>query len=204
MESKLQKCTQCGKPAIQPYGDNYLCLDCLEKISLIQSRSAEQRHREIIYHMQMSNAAEKYINETMSGIGSQELSFDLNMFQPSRTVKLNSVNVSNSIVGNISTEEVGNIQVSLKKINASGDAEAAAKLHELTTAIISTNEIEVERKNEILEQISLLTEQISLPKQNRKKGIIKAAASAIKETASTITSVAGAWGKIETFIAKIG
>lgn len=198
----MQKCTQCDKNAIQKYGDNYLCLDCLERLSLIHHRDNEQRHREMIYSMQMSNAAEKDMNE-ITGLHGQELSFDLGVFKPSRTIKLSNVNVNNSVVGNISTEEVGNIQVSLNKINSGGDTETATTLHELTSAILSAQEIDVEKKNEILEQISLLTEQISLPEQNRKKGIIKAAASAIKETATTITSVASAWEKIEKIITNL-
>lgn len=195
----MNKCTQCDKNAIQKYGDNYLCLDCLERLSNIHHRSNEQRHREIMYSMQMTNASEKYINESM-GLPSDRLSFDLSVFQPSRNIKLSNVNVNNSIVGNISTEEVGNINVALEKINASGDTGTASKLHELTVAILSAKEIDVAKKNEVLEQISLLSEQASLPQQNRKPGIIKAAASAIKETANTITSVAGAWEKIEPII----
>lgn len=149
--------------------------------------------------MQMSNAAEKQLNETL-GMYDQGLSFDLNVFKPSRNIKQTNVNVNNSVVGNISTEEVGNIQVSLNKINASGDAETATKLHEITSAILSSQEIDITKKNEILEQISLLSEQVALPPQNRKKGIIKAAASAIKETIATISSVASAWEKIELII----
>lgn len=195
----MPKCTQCDKPAIQKYGDNYLCLDCLERLSLIHHRANEQRHREVMYNMQMANVAEKDLNEVL-GFPSQGPSFDMSVFKPSRNIKLSTINVNNSVVGNISTEEVGNIQVSLNKINSGGDTETATKLHELTSTIISAQEIDVEKKNEILEQISLLTEQISLPAQNRKKGIIKAAASAIKESAATITSLASAWEKIEKII----
>lgn len=198
----MQKCTQCSNNAIQKYGGNYLCLDCLEKLSNIHHREKEQLHRELMHNMQMANAAEKHLNEAM-GLYGQELSFDLSVFKPSRNIKLSNVNVNNSVVGNISTEEVGNIQVSLKKINAGGDPDTAAKLRELTSAILSAEEIDVAKKNEVLEQISLLSEQAALPPQNRKTGIITAAALAIKDIATTITSVASAWEKIEPIIKQL-
>ena len=197
----MNKCTQCEKTAIQQYGDNFLCLDCLEKLSLIHHRENEQRHREIMYNMQMANSAEQYMNEVLGGGGKP--SFDLQAFYASRNIKSNTVNVNNSIVGNISTEEVGNIQVSLEKINQSGGVEIAQKLHELASAVLSAPNVRNEKKNELLEQLSLLSEQASLPIQNRKTGLIKAASNALKESASTITSIPGAWEKIEPIIKQL-
>ena len=198
----MEKCSQCDKVAIQKYGDNYLCLDCLERLSNIHHRENEQRHREMIYRMQMANVADKDLNETLGFYG-QKPPFDLSVFKPSRNIKLSNVNVSNSVVGNISTEEVGNINVSLEKIHSGGNIDTAQKIHDLTKAILESDEITVDLKNEVLEQISMLAEQVSLPPQNRKKGIIKAALSAIKETASTTASVVAVWEKIEPFLKQL-
>jgi len=198
MESLVQKCTQCDNNAIQQYGDNYLCLKCLERLSDIHHRDNEQRHREMMYNMQLANAAEQQINDVVGIPGKP--SFDLSVFQPPRNIKMSTVNVNKSVVGNISTEEVGNIQVSLEKINAGGNSDTAIKLHDLTEALLSADSIDITKKNETLEQISMLSEQAALPKANRKGGIIRAAAAAIKETASTVTSVATAWQKIEPII----
>ncbi len=195
----MEKCSQCEKNAIQKYGDTYLCLDCLERLSNIHHKENEQRHREMIYNMQMANAAERDLNETL-GIYNQAPSFDLSVFKPSRNVKLNNINVNNSVVGNISTEEVGNITVSLKKIHSGGAPEIAQNIHDLTKAFLEAKDISIENKNEILEQISLLSEQASLPSKNRKKGIIKAALSAIKNTATTTSSVVSAWQKVEPYL----
>lgn len=198
----MEKCSQCDKVAIQKYGDNYLCLDCLERLSNIHHRENERRHREMIYRMQMANFADKDLNETLGFYG-QKPPFDLSVFKPSRNIKLSNVNVSNSVVGNISTEEVGNINVSLEKIHSDGNIDTAQKIRDLTKAILESNEITVDLKNEVLEQISLLAEQVSLPPQNRKKGIIKAALSAIKDTASTTASVVAVWEKIEPFLKQL-
>ena len=194
----MRKCTQCDNNAVQQYGDNYLCLDCLERLSNIHHRDNEQRHREMMYNMQLANAAEQQIYDTVGMPGKP--SFDLSVFQPSRNIKMSTVNVNNSVVGTISTEEVGNIQVSLEKIYAGGNTEIASSLHELTSALLSEDSLDVAKKNETLEQISLLSEQAALPRENRKAGIIRAASSAIKETASTVSSVATAWEKAESII----
>ena len=77
----MQKCTQCDKNAIQKVGDNYLCLDCLEKLSTIHHRENEQRHREMIYNMQMMMEAERHMCETVGM--PYKPSFDLSVFRPS-------------------------------------------------------------------------------------------------------------------------
>ena len=197
----MEKCTQCGKNAIQQVGDNYLCLDCLERLSTIHHRENEQRHREMLSNMQMMMEAERNMCEAVGM--PYKPSFDLSVFRPSRNIKLSNVNVSDSVVGNISTEEVGNITVSLKRIYASGDKDTAEKFQKITEAILQAQDIDNRNKNEILEQISLLSEQASLPAESRKTGIIKAAASAIKETAKTIGSVAMVWSKIEPLIKQL-
>ena len=198
----MEKCSQCEKNAIQKYGENNLCLDCLERLSNIHHRENEQRHREMMYNMQLSNAAERNMYEQV-GLSNKPLSFDLSVFNPSRNIKVSNVNLNNSVVGNISTEEVGNIQVSLNKINSTGNQSVAANLHEFTESVLANSEIDTSKKNEILEQVSLLSEQIALPPQNRKIGLIKAGYAALKESISLVSSLADAWVKIEPIIKQL-
>lgn len=195
----MTNCSQCDKPSIGAYGASPLCLDCLERVSNIVHQQNEQRHREMLHHMQLANAADENLNELL-GFGGSKPMFDLSTHQGSRNVKINSFNVSNSVVGAISTEEVGNISVSLRNATARGEGVAAEKLHEFTNQIIASSELDVGTKNELLEQISLLSEQIATPKETRKVGLIKAAMTAIGSTAATVSSVASAWSAVKDLL----
>lgn len=195
----MTKCSQCDKPSIGVYGANPLCLDCLERMSNIVHQQNEQRHREMLYNMQLANAAEQDLNEAL-GFSSSKPKFDLSAFQGAKNVKINSFNVSNSVVGAISTEEVGSIQVSLRNATARGEGAAAEKLHEFTGQVLASPDLSVGTKNELLEQISLLSEQIAAPKENRKAGLMKAAMAAIGSTAETVSSVASAWSKVKDLL----
>lgn len=195
----MATCTQCDKPAIGGYDGNALCLSCLERVSNIVHQQNEQRHREILYSMHLANVAERHMDAVV-GLGNSTPPFDMSLFQPSRNVKVNNINVSNSVLGAISTEEVGSINVSLKNVMSRGETELAQKLLDFTHHVLQSNEIEVQVKNEMLEQISLLSEQMAAPKEGRKLGLMKAAIATIGTTAGTISSIASAWKAVKDLL----
>ena len=195
----MKKCSQCDRPAIGSYGEHPLCLNCLERFSAILQQQSDERHRQMMYNMQLANMAEADMN-AMFGVGPSRPTFDLSVFQPPRHVKVNNINVSNSVIGAVSTEEVGNIQVSLRNAVARGEGTIAGELLQFTREVLTSTEINDGTKNELLEQISLLAEQVAIPKESRKPGIIKAALSAISGTVGTVGAIAETWNAVKDLL----
>jgi len=117
--------------------------------------------------------------------------------------KFNYITISDSVVGSLNLGEIKKIDVSMavfKKL----DNEAIIKpLKELTEAIINEKELDRELKNEILEQLSFLSIQANLQKEQRvKRGIIKPIFDRIKTVISTIPALISLWDKLQPLFDK--
>jgi len=88
-------------------------------------------------------------------------------------ITLNNINVENSVIGAINTGNISQIDVSLTNIKNCGNEDLAENLKKFTEAILNTEEISPQIKNEIIEQLSFLSSQAELPKENQKLSIIK-------------------------------
>ncbi|CAD7778527.1 hypothetical protein BLFGPEAP_02013 [Candidatus Methanoperedenaceae archaeon GB50] len=86
---------------------------------------------------------------------------------------LNNINIQNSNVGVINTGNVESIDVSLTFLKEQGNEEIAELIKILTKEIIKNKDIVENQKNEILEQLAFITEQLSIPKEQRKTSILK-------------------------------
>ncbi|MGZ8217128.1 hypothetical protein [Methylomagnum sp.] len=199
----MAKCSQCDKDAIEKYKEHYLCLNCLERISEINFRQNEARDREILYAMQSANAAIEDMNVIGAAVGvpAQRPPYDLSVFRKGNRMNYNSFNLRSSVVGAISTAEVGSMQVSLEGVSCQENGlKVGDSIRSFMEAVLSCQDLDANKKNEILEQLGLLSEQAALPTTSRKSGLIKAALSGVKESASTIGLLATTWEKVEPII----
>jgi hypothetical protein len=113
---------------------------------------------------------------------------------------LNNITVDDSVIGSINTGNVGTIDVSLTNLHNAGHDEARNALKALTEAVVNDMSISDTQKNELLDQITFLSEQTVADAKDRKPGLIKATFSAVTEAAQTVTSMAGAWQVAEPIL----
>ena len=73
----------------------------------------------------------------------------------------------------INTGNVESIDVSLTFLKEQGNEEIAELIKILTKEIIKNKDIVENQKNKILEQLAFITEQLSIPKEQRKTSILK-------------------------------
>jgi hypothetical protein len=112
----------------------------------------------------------------------------------------NNIKLDNSVVGSINTGNVQAIDVNLTYLQSAGNDKASAALKALTEAIINDPSINDRQKNELLDQVTFLSEQTVAGAKDRKPGLIKATFSALFEAARTVSSVAGAWQAAEPIL----
>ena len=191
------KCHQCGRPAVMRYGEGkevlLLCVDCSLKfqqaIEMSQRRNAEM------------------INYLTGQIESQFGMYGMfPRFQVSSPVihqgdiKLNNINVNNSTVGAINTGTVHSIDVSLSVIKNQGEPEVVQAIKELTEQLIQSIDLKDAQKNEILEQLSFISEQLTKPKESRKWSLIKPVFTTIGSTLSGFSNLLSVWEKLRHLI----
>jgi hypothetical protein len=192
----MATCNQCGKPAIQEYNGNPLCVDCLTKLATVFNKQEEIRQRELMILMQQEQALEAEIFST-AGLSPPPPKYDFSHFKSPSNYTLHNINVSGGVIGSVNSGDIATIDVAMTTIQHSGNDEVAKALKTITEAVLNNEELSNELKNEIIQNLSFVSQQVSVPPENRNQGVLKAVISGIKEGVNTASSLIDIWLKVE-------
>jgi hypothetical protein len=187
----VKTCTQCGKPAIVQYDEGmYLCVDCNLKVQqamhLIYSRLVDQ-----------TNFTNAMIEMSVGIPGlSPRIPRPRSPFEGDK-LTLNNINVDRSTIGSINTGNIGRLDIAMTQIRNRGESGPVEALRELTEAVLKTQEIAEATKDELVEQISFLAQQIALPKEQRSLTIAKTVFKSLTTSISTAAGLMTLWPKVE-------
>ena len=85
------------------------------------------------------------------------------------------INVSRSVVGAINTGTVRQMEVALNHIHmTNGNPELETALKKFAEDVLAEGALTIDAKNEILQQLTALAEEIAKPNESRMMGVIKA------------------------------
>jgi hypothetical protein len=112
---------------------------------------------------------------------------------PNGPMSVNNIKVDNSTVGAINTGIVKELDVSLRTLGRAGNEEAKKAIEDLVAAISQADALDVDQKNEAMEQVAFLSAQAAAPKSERKPGMVKATMAALGQLGKTATNLATAW-----------
>jgi len=109
------------------------------------------------------------------------------------------VNIQNTgNIGFVNTgkiKDVEKIEISINQLKQNGAVDIAKSIQEIKNAILQSQELDFKIKEEVLEQLSEISEQANLPEEKRsKKSVLKAILNGIGTTLSSIGSLAELWG----------
>ncbi|MGA2171523.1 MAG: hypothetical protein ABSG82_00735 [Sedimentisphaerales bacterium] len=189
-----KSCSQCGKsPAIYQIADHLLCLDCAYKAEQINEIKLTQCMRDINWLMGQMEVA-----TGLPGLCGPR--YELPKPPPilnSGNLTFNNINVEKSVIGAVNTGNIGQIDISLSNIKNGGNEELATVLKEFTEAILRSVELTDSLKNEILEHLSFLAGQASLPEPARKKSVIQTLLSTIERVISSIPALIALFDRLK-------
>lgn len=175
------RCYQCTNPAMWLVSDQEipLCLNCYFRYQQLQQAEIENNERMMNYNLDQMAA--------MVGMPPMGPRF------PERPrpvilsgVKMNHINVTNSVVGTLNTGSIGVVDQSITALVQVGDNSLGEALKELSQAILGSKDLTTNQKNELMESLSAISTEAITPKENRKKSV----ASILIERASQVTSLA--------------
>ncbi len=97
-------------------------------------------------------------------------------------------------VGNVNTGTVlGNMETSIQMLNQSGHESIGRAVKQLVDAISQSEELSADAKAEALQQLAGLSQQATVPAEQRNRGTLRALMSALKDTLSVTGSLASIW-----------
>lgn len=186
------KCHQCQTPAMYLIGDAEnipLCLDCYLKFTQISQQALENCERMVNF----------YADEMAATIGVPPIG---PRFPPRPRptivagVKLNNISVSNSVVGAVNTGSIGTVDQSIGALQQSGESELAEAITLLSEAILVSQDISPNQRNELVDILSIVAKEAASPKDMRKNAVAHSLlerAMKLTATANDITDICQKW-----------
>jgi len=189
-------CSQCRKVAIVSVNGTPLCVSCFLEFQQAIQMQDNRLVNQMNFLLDMA--------ETTAGVSGVLPRFEVpQTMVHTGPIKFNNINIDRSVVGLINTGEVQQIDVSVSHIKTSGNEELAKALTEFTEAVTAEHSLDINLKNQLIEQISFLASQLTQPKEKRKSGLVKAVLIGVKETICTISSLLTIWGKLQPLLDKV-
>lgn len=184
----MEKCEQCEKPAIYDFEGHLLCLSCYAMLQQIN----QMEHNRRVEHL-------NYLTQSMEAtVGVYGI---LPRYQVT-TPEINSIHINRSIIGSVNTGYIKHLEVAMDNLNNMGSPEITSSLKEFTEKVLASNELEDEVKNEIIEQISFVASELTVPSQTR-KSVVKATLSSIKDSVITVNGLVILWNTLHSHISAL-
>lgn len=185
---KNAKCSQCGKPAMYHMGPHPLCLQCYERATSIYLQQQNQLAAFINYlHDQM---------DEISGIQSYSRIRTTQPVLHQGDISYNAINVDRSIIGTINTGKIETLNQTMQNINNHVSPDVAKVLSLFAETMLKSQELSSTEKEDMLEELSFLSEQILTEKSQQKPGIIKRIIDSIQNKVQTIGTLNSIWNTI--------
>lgn len=164
----MPACSQCGRPAIVNRAGHPLCVECNLKFEQTVQMQQRAIHQQINFLLDQADA----ITGIQAGLPRYDVSQPIVQKGP---LTFHAINVDRSVVGAINTGTVRQMEVALNHVHvANENAEIETALKKFTEDVLGEASLNAQTKNEILEQLTALTEQLAKPNESRSAGVIKA------------------------------
>ena len=105
----------------------------------------------------------------------------------------NQFSIDRSVIGAVNTAEVAKIEVSMNNIQNQDSGDFTAAIKELTEAFAANTELQQDNKEELLEILSYLSNQATLPEHQQQKTLIKRMLSRVPRIIATAADLTTIW-----------
>lgn len=182
----MKKCSQCGNNAMYDCNGHPLCLECYTKFA----QNLQDSFR--------ANAAMiNFLSGSMDSMIGLPVSPRIEIPPKSQTnINQNYIMVDRSVIGTINTGTITTLNNSMNKIYNLVNPELANLLAQFTEAILKKQELNDELKQELIDNISFLSDQILTPPSQQNKTLITRTVDFIKDNISTLQTLTAMWPPI--------
>lgn len=183
------RCSQCTRPAVASMSGQNLCVEHAAMMSsLVQNQQSQAAA--------MMNYLSEQIEYTM-GVRSSPPRIAIPQQPPTLVHRGNVTNnqfrIDRSVIGALNTAEVAKIEVSMNNIQNQDSGDFTTAIKELTEAFAANTELQQDNKEELLEILSYLSNQATLPEQQQQKTLIKRMLSRVPRIIATAADLTTIW-----------
>lgn len=188
------RCYHCGRPALFLWdGKIPLCLDCDLKVQQIHQRQLDELER-----------AHNYLVNLMDytvGFPSGAPRFPTRQaIQIRGGVTLNNIRIDNSTIGVLNTGNLQMVDSAVTILKSTGEEQLSQSITRLTEAVAKSPELSAEDKKEIIEHLSILATEATLPREQRKSSSMKALLGRIHTLIQVSSDLATVWLAVSPFL----
>lgn len=195
----MAACDQCGKPALVVVAKHPLCVGCyalLQQTENARLEAANDQLRLLLAH-QNHLAAEM---DWMIGFGPRSPRVQIPAKSAPQYNTIHSVNVGEgSTVGAITTGSAQSIAVAIGNTKKQGNADLAAALKAFTDALANEAIADAE-KREMSEQLATLSEELTKPKEARRRAVIGPMLEGLSKAVSVSSGLVSLWEKLHPLL----
>lgn len=179
------RCSQCGGNAMYEFQGHNLCLSCYSKVM------------NIIFSQQQESAKTiNYLHDRMDEMMGVQSTARIPIPQPIISTgnynTQNNIHVDRSVIGVINTGQIQSLNQRLDNISNNTDPELAESLKNFTEKMLENDKISETEKQQLLEELSFIAEQLTLIK-DKKPSIVKQIVLSIGSTIQAVGSLATLW-----------
>lgn len=200
MFKRKNRCSQCRKDAFVRFGSKLLCVDCYEKLQRTeQLRVGNAKIISNILHQEMNHNVD-YI-ESITGLRGTLPKYEIpKPIIHQGPMTFHNIQVDNSIIGSINSGYIQSIDIAMNDVTIINNFQLAKSLKQFTEAILNDKQLQSERKNDLLEQVSFLANEAIQGKGKRKNSIAVLTLKAIRDTVATSAGLATLWNALEPLL----
>jgi hypothetical protein len=166
-------------------GQIALCLDCKVKLQALQNQNVENMER-MLNHL----AGQIEMASGVSGL--------VPRFPPrARPVTLHTgdlmttnLNIADSSIGVLNTGFIGSVDNAVGTLHSEGDVDAADAFKAFTEALVAIEEIAADQKNQLLELLSVLAAEATVPPPERRRTAMRPLLAELSTICSGVASLA--------------
>jgi hypothetical protein len=169
-----------------------LCLDCNDKLQRIMSQQQDGLERQMNFLMDYM--------EMVTGIPTGGPRFPKRNIIQMQGPTFHNINIDRSTIGVLNTGSIQTVDSAVTVLKDSGAGELSSAILNLTKAILSSVEIQNEMKNDILEILSLLATEATVPKNRRRSKAMKPLISQLSNLVGIASGLSTIWDKVKPIL----
>ena len=187
------QCSQCEKPAIRQIDNHPLCVDHSHKMQEVLERQEAQYARHINYLTTEM--------EVMTGLSGVLPRHELPK-TPIQTgpVTLHNISIDRSIIGAVNMGNIQKLDVAIDHIKNGGDSDLVEELKKFTAAVMSTTDVQLAKKNAIIEHLAHLSQQVATPRQARQNALVRTVIEGLERLVNFSASLITHWQVIRPLL----
>jgi len=115
-------------------------------------------------------------------------------------VTLNNIRVDKSTIGVLNTGTIQSVDTAVTTLQQSGEERLSQAILQLAQAVLANTEVQNERKNDIIEILSILSAEATAPKERRRSKAMRPLLQQLAKLVSMAMGLAELWKRVRPIL----